>query len=269
MAHGNFSDLIFLVLLAVVVQWLALPATLFQDLGPLKAQFSARSADMDAAIRFGGALLLMIAMTFSGVRWNPKNGKMAGMGGFIAAGCMAFSTLKADSYAPVPRPFYAYAAVLFLGSLGIFRFPSNALPKKTPETKNNHGNFSDKIALALIGASLLCLLFPDHLFLDLGPLKAQFSTKSADLSAMIRVVGSLMLMIALTASGVKWNPNNGKMAGLGGFIAAGYTAFSTFRADSDVFVPRLFYIYAAVIFLYALHIFAFPSNPVIVSAKNE
>ena len=40
MAHGNLSDLIFLALVGVTVQWLAYPATLFEDLGPLKARKS-------------------------------------------------------------------------------------------------------------------------------------------------------------------------------------------------------------------------------------
>eukprot|EP00930_Biecheleria_cincta_P003988 TRINITY_DN104895_c0_g1_i1.p1 TRINITY_DN104895_c0_g1~~TRINITY_DN104895_c0_g1_i1.p1 ORF type:complete len:280 (+),score=59.54 TRINITY_DN104895_c0_g1_i1:27-842(+) len=271
MAHGNVSDLVFLLLMGVVVQWLAFPATLFQDHGPLKAQFSASSSDMDAIIKFGGGLLLMLAMTFSGVSWNPINGKMAGFGGLIAMGYVVYTIFKADSDVFLLRPFYIYAAVIFLGLLHIFAFPSNPLPPKSPEAKNNHGNFSDAVALGLIAASLLCFFHPDHLFQDYGPLKAQFTNKSADLSAMIRFVAALMLIIALMLSGVKWNPINGKMAGFGGFIAAGYTAYSTFKADSNTFVLRIFYVYAILVFFGALHIFAFPSNPLIskVAAKKS
>lgn len=271
MAHGNLSDMVFFALLAIVVQWFAFPHTLFQDVGPLKAQFSSTSADMEALIKFGGGLLLMIAMTFSGVSWNPINGKMAGMAIFIATGYTAYSTFRADSDVFVPRFFYIYAAVLFVGGLHICVFPSNPLPKKTPETKNNHGNYSDIVALGLIAASLLCYFYPDHLFEDMGPVKAQFSTKtkSADLSAMIKFVAGLMLIIALMLSGIKWNPINGKMAGMGGFIASGYTAFSTFKSDLDVFVPHLFYVYAGLIFLGALHIFAFPSNPKIAKDNDK
>lgn len=264
MAHGNLSDLVFFALLGVVVQWLAFPGTLFEDIGPLKAQFSSKSADMDAIIKFGGGLLLMIALTFSGVSWNPINGKMAGFAILGTTGYAAYATFKADSDVFVPRLFYIYAAVLFVGGLHIAVLPSNPLPKKTPETKNNHGNYSDLIALSLIASAIGCYVYPDHLFQDFGPIKAQFSTKSADLSTMIQFVGHLMLIIALMLSGVKWNPINGKMAGFGGFIAAGFTTYSTFKNDSDVFVPRIFYIYALVIFLGALHIFAFPSNPKLV-----
>lgn len=49
MAHGNLSDLVFLALLAVVGQFFACPHTLFQDVGPFKAQFKAQNADMTAA----------------------------------------------------------------------------------------------------------------------------------------------------------------------------------------------------------------------------
>lgn len=269
MAHGNFSDLVFLVLTGIVVQWFAFPDSLFEDLGPLKAQFNSKSEDMGAIIKFGGGLLLMIALAFSGVSWNPINGKMAGFGGFVVSGLTAYGTFKADSDSFVPRLFYVYASVLFLGSLHIFAFPSNPVPPKMPETKNNHGNFSDLVALPLIVLAVLCMYNPDHLLQDVGPIKAQFSAKSADLSTMIKFVGGLMLVLGLMLSGVKWNPINGKMAGLGGFIASGYTAYSTFKADAGVFVPRLFYVYAALLFFGALHIFAFPSNPKVAKPEKK
>jgi len=254
--------MIFLALLAIVVQWFFFPDTLYKDIGPLKAQFTKSNPDLEAITKFGGGLLLMIALAFSGVKWNPINGKMAGMAIFIATAYTAYSIFKADADVFVPRFLYIYSAVLFLGGLHIFAFPSNPLPKKTPEVKNNHGNFSDLAALLLITASLCMYFYPDHLFQDLGPLKAQLK-QSPDVALMIKFVAGLLLVIALMFSGVKWNPINGKMAGLGGFVASGNIAYQSFTADGGVFVPRLFYIYAASIFLGALHIFAFPSNPLI------
>lgn len=243
---------------------------LHKDLGPIKAQFTKEvTTDTSLLLAFVGGLLLMIAMTFSGVSWNPVNGKMAGFGGFVASVYTAFSLFKADADKFVPRFFYIYVAVIFLGSLKIFLLPSNALPKKTAETKNNHGNFSDLIALGLIGSSLAILLYPDHLFQDLGPIKAQLKTKSADVDILVKFAGGLMLMIALTFSGVKWNPTNGKMAGLGGFMVAASTAYFQFEADQKLFVPRFFYIYAVLLGLGALHIFVFPSNPNLVKDKSD
>ncbi|CAE7948982.1 hypothetical protein AK812_SmicGene5164 [Symbiodinium microadriaticum] len=269
MAHGNLSDLIFLALVGVTAQWLAYPATLFEDLGPLKAQFKAPSPDMDALIKFGAGLLLFLGMTFSAVSWNPVNGKMAGFGAFITMGYFIYSVFKADGEVFLPRLFYVYAGVILLGALHIFAFPSNPLPPKTPEVKNNHGNFSDLIAISLLGVALSWYFYPEHLFQDLGPLKAQFRSQSADLATLIKFVAGLMIIISLMLSGVKWNPINGKLSGLGGFVAAGYTAYSTYSADKEVFLPRLFYVYSLVIFLGALHIFAFPSNPVVKKDKKE
>lgn len=262
MAHGNLSDVAFLMVLAIVVQLCAFPDVLYQDVGPFKAQFSKRSADMDAVAKFCGSMLFMFGFTLSGVKWNPINGKMAGFGGFIASAYAAYSTFKADSDAFVPRLFYIYSAVLLFAALSIFAMPSNPLTPKSPKTKNNHGNFSDMVALPLIGVGVLCLAYPDHFFQEFGPVKAQFKASSADLIVMIKFAGCLILTIGLTLSGVKWNPINGKMAGFGGFTAAGYTVYSTFKADGDAFVPKVFYIYAALIFLGALHIFVFPSNEV-------
>jgi hypothetical protein len=280
MAHGNVSDLVFLCIVAIVVQLLGFPQTLYAELGPFgpvafKPQFRAQTADMDAITKFAGVLLLMIGLTFSGVRWNPANGKMCGLAGIITHGYMAYAAFKADGDVFVPRVMYAYIAVLLLGFLHIFAFPSNPVVAKEvksgEEVKNNHGNSSDLIALLLMAAAFGGLFYADHLFQDFGPIKAQFTAKSADLSVMIFWVSSMMLVIAMMLSGVKWNPINGKMAGFGGFIAAGYTAYSTFKADSDVFVPRAFYVYAALIFLGAVHIFLFPSNPLIVKddAKKD
>lgn len=255
--------MIFLALSAIVVQCFFFPDTLYKDIGPLKAQFSKNTADLEAITKFGGSLLLMIGLAFSGVKWNPVNGKMAGMGILITTAYTTYSIFKADADVFVPRLLYIYAALLFLGGLHIFAFPSNPMPKKTPEVKNNHGNFSDLVALPLITASLCWYFYPDHLFQDLGPLKAQFqpSSQSPDVALMIKFVAGLILILALMLSGVKWNPVNGKMAGLGGFVASGIIAYRSFTNDGGVIVPRLFYIYAALIFLGALHIFAFPSNP--------
>lgn len=262
MAHGNVSDLVFFAILAIVVQWLAFPDTLFKDVGPIKAQFGSKTADLDAILKLGAGILLTIGMAFSSVKWNPINGKMSGFAGLITVGVTAYSSFKADGDAFVPKLFYVYLAVLFVGTIHIFLFPSNPVVKKVdPETKNNHGNMSDMIAVALLVCAGAGLFYPDHLFMDLGPLKAQFTAKSSDLSFMIRFVSCLMFMWAMLLSGVKWNPINGKMAGFGGFICSGLTAYSTFTSDKSAFVPRMFYIYATLMFLSSLHIFAFPSNP--------
>jgi len=268
MAHGNTSDLVFLALLAAAVQWAFFPASLFEDVGPLKAQFKAKSADVDAMLKVGAGLLLMLGLALSGVKWNPINGKMAGAAGLATAAYTAYTTFKADAEVFVPRFSYVYAAVILLGALHIFAFPANPLPPKTPETKNNHGNLSDGVALLLLAASGVSLAYPEHLFQDIGPLKAQFSGQSPDLSFLIKFNACLISTIALIFSGVKWNPINGKMVGVGGLVAAGATAYAAFSLSGNVFVPQLLYIYALIISVGALHILAFPSNPLPAKPKK-
>jgi len=263
MAHGNVSDLVSLVLLAAAAQFLGFPDTLGQELGPFKAQVSdTQSDDMKAIIKLNGGLLLFIALLISGVSWNPINGKMSMMAGMITVGLRVYTVYPSvQNGGYEPRIFDVYAAALLLGSMHIGFFPSNPPVPKTDATKNNHGNWSDKVAMSILVASIACLAYPDHLFMELGPMKPQFSASSADLSSMIQLCGCLLLFSGMTFSGVKWNPNNGKMAGFGGFIASGYTAYSTFKSDSDVFVPRMFYVYAGLLFLGCVHIFFFPANP--------
>jgi len=278
MAHGNFSDLVFFALLAIAIQFFAFQSTLFDGKGPWTDDNN--TSDTWSIMLCAGSLLLMIGLMFSGIKWNPINGKMAGFGGFIAAIVTVVSTFQGDSDnlhmrehqvepdqpSLVPHLFYLYAVVLFAGALHIFKFPSNPKPAKTPETKNNHGNFSDLIAVSVLCCALLCIFDPDHLTTDHGPLKAQFNPSSSQNGAfrvLIKFVGGLLLMIALIFSGVKWNPINGKMAGVGGFVAAGLFLFNGMVSpQSDVgFCWKPFYIYSAVLFAGALHIFAFPANP--------
>jgi len=262
MAHGNFSDLIFLCLLLMAVQWFAYPDTLFIDFGPFKAQFSQNSTNMDRIIKFTSGLFLMIGMVFSGVKWNEKNGKMAGMGGFIAAFHTVYSAIMSGSGLQL---FHVYALVFLAGSLHIFKFPGNKIPTILPgaeEPKNNHGNFSDGIFLALFVSSMSCFFFPQYLFSDFGPFKAQFDgDHGSDLDMVIGLIASLFLWLAMIFSGIKWNPVNGKMAGIGGFLASLHAAYTNFTADDYVFELQMFYIFALIIFAGSVHIFAFPSNP--------
>lgn len=132
----------------------------------------------------------------------------------VLAGHTAYTTFKKDQNEFILQPIYIYSAVLFVGALHIFALPPNPLPKKTPSTKNNHGNFSDAIALSLCFVSLSWYFYPEHLFQDIGPLKAQFRSKSEDLLLMIRFVAGLILLVSLMLSSVKWTPINGQSSGM-------------------------------------------------------
>merc|ERR1712216_378077 len=62
------------------------PGLEFVDVGPVKASFSAeQQAALQPLISFCGSLVLIAAMMFSGIKWNPINGKMGGLGSFFCA----------------------------------------------------------------------------------------------------------------------------------------------------------------------------------------
>jgi len=271
MAHGNVSDLVAIILLAGTVQCIFFPSLLSEDAGPFKATFAKSSPELATMIKFSGGFFLIIAMMFSGIKWNPVNGKMGGLGCFL---CVAniVNTLfrKQDSGTFVPHLFYVYAVTILLGGIHIFLFPSNPPTPKSPEIKNNHGNMSDMVFFALLAGSIQSIFFPSMLCQDFGPIKAQFATCSAELETMISFAGSLILIVGLTFSGVKWNPINGKMSGLGCFLCVANILHMQFlKLDGGVFVPRPFYLYALLIALGGIHIFLFPANPLSPKAKGN
>ena len=121
-------------------------------------------------IKFCGGLLFVLAMMFSGVKWNPANGKMGGFGCFCAAFLTVYLTFQQiDAGSFVPRLFYVYAAILAIGGLHIFFFPGN--PKPSIPGANNHGNFSDTIAFVLVFGAVQCVFYPNILFQRFGPLQ--------------------------------------------------------------------------------------------------
>lgn len=259
MAHGNCSDLVLLALLGAFAQLVFAPQYLYQDFSIFKAQFKTPGADVDAVMRLCACLLLILGMMFSGVKWNPINGKGGGLAGILSMGYFMYSAFAADG-GFVPRLLYAYSTFVLIGCVHIVAFPANPIAKACGDEKNNHGNWSDRIAIPLLLLSLAGFFYPDHLFEDIGPLKAQYHKKNdADLMLAIKFSYGLMTIVAMVLSSVKWNPINGKMSGLGGFIGAGYLVYGTLKADSTAI--GIFYVYAAFLFFGALHIFAFPSNP--------
>ena len=245
MAHGNVSDLAFLLLLiGAIITW-AKPELLFEP------SFPSDDAAVGALVTLSGGLALQLGLTYSGVKWNPINGKMGGFGGFCA---VVNAVLLGNSTGQ--NFFYAFAAALALASVHIFLFPSNPPVPKGPENKDNHGNASDLVCLLLFVGAMACIFKPDLYFQDIGPVKASFEAEHPhrpELEAMISYCGGLLLTVSMILSGVKWNPVNGKMAGLGCFVSAGLALY--------VGAGTFFFYNAAVILLGGVHVFFFPSNP--------
>jgi len=268
MGHGNASDLVFFAMLAGVIQSIFFSHWLFEDLGPLKATFrnDMHQVEVEALSKFGGGLCLIIGASFSSVKWNPINGKMAGIGCFLCAANATFIGATVDGSGLF---FFVNAAVISMGGLHIFAFPSNPPTPKSDKTKNNHGNVSDLALLVLLVGGVQSIFYPTLLTQDLSNrVKASFTTPSAELDSMIGFCGGLLLAVGTILSSVKWNPVNGKMSGMAYFLCvinAGIIA--SHRAS---YGSGMYFIFYSVVFLVAgLHIFAFPSNELPVYPKTE
>lgn len=267
MAHGNASDLVFLFLLGGAIQGIFFSHLLFVSIGPLKATFAndVHQVEVESMCKFAGGLCLILGAMFSGVKWNPINGKMGGIGCFL---CAINSALVGLSVEGSGLFFFVNAAVISMGGINIFAFYSNPPTPKSDKTKNNHGNLSDFVFLILLIGAVQSIFYPDMLTENLGKVKATFSTPSADLSAMISFTGGLFLPLGAIFSGVKWNPINGKMAGVACLLMAlnsGVIASHRASYGSGAY----FIFYSIVLFIGGLHILAFPANELPVYPKDQ
>jgi len=268
MAHGNISDKVALAMIALSIQCIFFTQGSYQDLGPIKGD--AYSPDMDVLVKFSGGLLLVIALTLSAVKWNPANGKMAGLGCFLCAANILHLTSQLAGGMTVLRRFHVVALALVAAGVHIFMYPSNALlPKTHPKTKNNHGNISDMVALLLIAVAVQSIFYTGTLFDDLGPLKANFLGNTPDTIAAAKFCGGLLLVIALMLSSVKWNKANGKMAGLGCFLCAANILHLTSKMAGGVTTLRQFHVVALALVVGGVHVFMYPSNPLIKVDKQK
>ena len=131
-----------------------------------------------------------------------------------------------------------------------------------------HGDFSDIAALTLIAAGVQQIFKPTFND-DIGPIKANFDGEiTASMINMIKLCGGFCLVIGCMLFTVRWNTLNGKLSGIaliGCAANIGMTVFHEF--DGGVFVPRLYYVYSAVLALAGLHLM-FNANPLIKAAAD-
>mmetsp|Transcript_52035 Transcript_52035/g.111368 ORF Transcript_52035/g.111368 Transcript_52035/m.111368 type:complete len:140 (+) Transcript_52035:88-507(+) len=138
MAHGNFSDIAGLILIAGGIQQMFYPEYQFKDFPPMKPFFDGKmTADMEIMIKFMGGFLVIIGCMLFTVRWNNINGKLSGLACLGCAANIAWTTYKVmDKETFVPRPFYIYAAVLALLSVHLVLRPKYVPVEKTSEKKS-------------------------------------------------------------------------------------------------------------------------------------
>merc|ERR1711907_36681 len=264
MAHGNVSDLVAVGLFAIAAHFVWAPQLLFTDgPGPLKAWLSKPGSDVDILIKFMSGLFLTLGGMMFSVKWNPANGKMTGLGLFVASLSTAYATFAGDANVFVPRIVYGYCFVLLLGGIHVFFMPSNPTVKqvmgKDAKVPNNHGNISDKAFFCLFIGSMLMFFYPDHLYMSAAP-HWQGLTRTADTDKLVKLTAGLLFTVGMALSGVKWNPINGKMGGFFLLVCVAYTSYSKYKADNEKLVGNIFYVYAVVLFFAGVHILAFPSN---------
>lgn len=132
-----------------------------------------------------------------------------------------------------------------------------------------HGDFSDIAALVLIAGGMQHIFKPEYFTQDIGPIKACFDTITPELVTVLKMYGGFMVIIGCMLFTVRWNPINGKLGGIALIGTAINIAMTTMNdIDGGVFVPRLFYVYAAVMVLAGVHTCVF-CNPAIKTVDED
>jgi len=293
MAHGNFSDLIFLALLVIAIQLLAFQDSLITGSGALIDDNN--NSDTSILMSCAGALFIMIGTMFSGVKWDAINGKLAGIGclaGFLG---ISYCTYDLDG-GLVPNFLYVHALVLLAGGIHIFFFPSNAVPERPelpgPKGFICKGVFSDyanenfnmnivdtfSVLLCLVAVGIMydpfylmkphnMALYVEH-YLYSVPLLTPGAFSNPAVYMLIKFTCFLTMVIASILSSVQWQPINGKLAGLGGFVACGTISYVTYKTSVG-FVLKPTYEFAALLLCATIKIFAVPGHPMPLPVKKD
>mmetsp|Transcript_23445 Transcript_23445/g.61404 ORF Transcript_23445/g.61404 Transcript_23445/m.61404 type:complete len:150 (+) Transcript_23445:122-571(+) len=136
MPHGDGSDIAALGLFAsggqllmfpnVVKSTLWLPQRITAEISPLSDPLHAQ------LLSIIGALYIAIGLSLFTVRWNPINGKTAGLGLLIAAGNMVYRVYSAngDSFDGPGKAILEHAVVLAVGAIAIMFFANKTMYKE-------------------------------------------------------------------------------------------------------------------------------------------
>ena len=123
-----------------------------------------------------------------------------------------------------------------------------------------HGDFSDFAGLFSVVTGVASIFSPNVWYREFGPVKPMFDgAPTAESTAMISFMGSLMLFIGLASFMVRWNTTNALSAFLGYFLAAVNAVYISYRMDG-AFILRGWHLFAGIYLLAALHM-KFNPNP--------
>jgi hypothetical protein len=124
-----------------------------------------------------------------------------------------------------------------------------------------HGDFSDVAGFLTLALGAGYLFAPQFAFQKIGPLEPALDTApTAELVAVLRVVGASLVGWGLVLFFNRWNTVNGKAGALSSVIVASSIVYNQLVLDQFAFKPRPQYIAALIFVLAALHL-AFNANP--------
>lgn len=288
MAHGNFSDLVFVALFLIALQLWFMPNLNFGS-GVWTDEHN--TDDTTNLMQLAGAQLIFLGTLFSGVKWDPQNGRVGGVGGIFCVVGICAAQYSEDDDVFTLNLIYLYAFVYFAGSVYILLFSQNPIPV-VPARPNSWGqcpdfivdnfnvNWVDAMVAIMLYFCILCMKFPaDYLMKDLDfgvffgdgspegsphfPVRHQISADgfvNPVVYVLIKFNAFTLMFICAILVSVGWNRINGKMAGVGGIISSLLICFFTYRTGvAFVFKPA--YIMAFCIAFEAIHISVFPSFP--------
>ena len=231
-------------------------------------------------VRAVGSMVLVLGFMFVAVKWNRKNGIMSGFGCLCCTVSLFFHTLSHDQgHFVFLRHTYLITALLFLGGMHVQFFPSNMYIKTG---KSNHGNISDVVAICCIALTIQFIFFTSSVFGGVeisgnGVILSGIVSKSASSSwssssetsivssFLAKCCGSLLFVVSMMFSAVKWNRANGKLGGIGCFLAiANLFAFGDALNINDVLEGKInsLHFVALALLVGGTHVFFFPSNKV-------
>ena len=121
-----------------------------------------------------------------------------------------------------------------------------------------HGDLSDYVAVASRALGLGSIFAPAALYsFSAGPLKpmVEGAVTEAAASAM-RLAGAAFIFVGTTSFGVRWNTVNHVTAMVGCAAISATSAYNALAMDKFAFVPRPWWLLAAVYGVGAYHFYA-------------
>ena len=121
-----------------------------------------------------------------------------------------------------------------------------------------HGDLSDFTGVTLLATGLQQIFWPSLSFVAVGPLapflSGGFDKAAPETIALLKFMGSMMIVIACMLIPVWWDRINGKMPAVACLGAAANIFYTTFTSHGSKVVPCVAYLYVLLMVLTAIHL---------------